>query len=98
MSVIELESLLKRSIKDFVIYPARSESFTPVGYDVSIGAVAALVPKGGVALSYDAFDSAATPHRISVPPKTALSIVTREKIWLSGRLSGLLFSRGSYAS
>lgn len=100
MSVLELVTLLRRSNKDFVVYPPIQKSFTPLGYDLSVGAAVTLVSKalGSPSASYDAFETSETPQKINIPPKSALSIVTREKVWLSGRVSGFLFSRGSYAS
>lgn len=98
MSIFTDIDLRRYNERWFVTYPLCDTSITPAGYDLRIGAAVVLrnndPPEAELVFS----EHGLNVEKIEIPPNSSLLVVTREFVWLSGRVSGLLFCRGSYAT
>lgn len=77
---------------DFVIYPYKKSSVTPLGYDLSLGFAINLHTK------YELRCDQQNQTEMKIPPKTSIFIITEEFIWLSPRLAVTLHSRGGLSA
>jgi deoxycytidine triphosphate deaminase len=75
--------------KDIVIEPFSVESLTPVGYDFTVGDFVYSLEHGLVEPSNDCY---------MLPPKSTVQILTKESLWVSGRLAGTFHSKVSLVS
>ena len=89
MSVFSDVDIRKALGKDIVIEPFTEESLTPIGYDFTVGEYVyslehgLLEPKDGV---------------FEIPPHSTIQILTRESLWVSGRIGGTFHSKVSLVS
>src|SRR5947207_519243 len=90
MSLLTDRDIRKLLDKDIIISPFEEKSLTPVGYDFRVGTFvysldrhALLTPVSG---SYE------------LPPKNTILILTKETLWVSGRIGGLFHSKVSLVS
>jgi len=83
----KIKQVLGRKI---VIYPFDEEKcLTPLGYDLRIGYAVAL--NENVAQFKE-------NEEIKIPPKTSVFIISKEHVWLSGKVVGTLHSIGGLAA
>lgn len=75
---------------DFVVSPFDSRRITPLGYDLS-AEHALLITFGGQA-------TIATSKKFEMPAWSMAILIAKEYLWLSGRLIGILHSRGSLSA
>ena len=76
----------QRINKDFIIEPFDADLVNPIGYDLTIGDLVFSKPDGLLEK---------VNNRYRVPPKATIHILTRESIWLSGKIAGTLHPRVS---
>ena len=75
--------------RDLVIHPLTEGAITGLGYDLHIGCIQPLS-------HLEAFTRVA--GIVSIPPGGYCAIITREFVWISGRLAGTLHARGTLAA
>ncbi|HEU5377764.1 MAG TPA: hypothetical protein VFV38_20265 [Ktedonobacteraceae bacterium] len=75
--------------KDIVIEPYSPNALTPVGYDFSIGDFV-------FSLEYGLLDPQNDCYML--PAKSTVQILTKESLWVSGRIAGAFHSRVSLVS
>ncbi len=75
---------------DFVISPFDSKRITPLGYDLSADH-ALLITFGGQA-------TIVTSKALEMPAWSMAVLIAKEYLWLSGRVVGILHSRGSLSA
>ncbi len=71
--------------KDIVIEPFSSEALTPVGYDFMVGDFVFSWEHGLLQPNADG--------DYDLPPKSTIQILTKESLWVSGRVGGTLHSK-----
>ena len=75
---------------DFVVSPFNSRRITPLGYDLS-AEHALLITFGGQG-------TIVTSKKVEMPARSMAVLIAKEYLWLSGRLVGILHSRGSLSA
>ena len=75
--------------RDLVIWPFEDSCITGLGYDLKIGCIYPLS-------EFNGFSEA--EGKIVIPPRCYCIIITKEFIWLSGKLVGTLHARGTLAA
>ena len=81
---------IKRAIgRDVVIDPFDPDSLTPIGYDFSVGDYVYSLERGLLDANNGAY---------SIPAKSTVQILTKESLWVSGRLGGTFHSKVSLVS
>lgn len=89
MSVFSDVDIRKALGKNIVIEPFTESSLTPIGYDFTVGEYiysleyGLLEPKDGT---------------FEIPPHSTVQILTRESLWVSGRVGGTFHSKVSLVS
>ena len=89
MSVFSDVDIRKALGKDIVIEPFSESSLTPIGYDFTVGEFiyslehGMLEPQDGI---------------IEIPPHSTIQILTKESLWVSGRVGGTFHSKVSLVS
>ncbi len=76
--------------KDIVIEPFSPQSLTPVGYDFTVGDFFFSWEHGLLQPNADG--------DYDLPPKSTIQILTKESLWVSGRVGGTLHSKVSLVS
>ena len=89
MSSLSNVDLLHALGRDLVIFPVRDQSVTPVGYDLRIGLAVTLSEPVKVP-PHD--------HEFLIPASTSALIISKESVWLSGKILATLHSRGSFSA
>ena len=80
-----------------VIHPIRKDSVTPVGYDLTIGLMVNLSTSEDSEDSENSEDSEDS-RVFYLPPSTSALILSKERVWLSGKLLATLHSKGSLSA
>lgn len=86
LSDVDIERLLWR---DIVIDPFSPDLLTPIGYDFTVGDFAFSLETGLL----QSIDGAYV-----LPPKNTVQILTKESLWVSGRIAGTFHSKVSLVS
>lgn len=86
MSLLTDIDIRKALGRDIVISPFSEELLTPVGYDFTIGDFAYSLEKGLLK---------PVDGKYVLPPRSTIQFLTRESLWVSGRIAGTLHSRVS---
>lgn len=89
MSVFSDVDIKKALGKDIVIEPFQESSLTPIGYDFSVGEFVFCLEHGLLEEKDGAFE---------IPPRSTVQILTRESLWVSGRIGGTFHSKVSLVS
>lgn len=90
MSVLTDQEIKNMLNKGIVIYPFdETECLSPLGYDLRIG-YSINLNRGS--------NNNVSSGKVIIPPKTSTFIISKEYVWLSGRIVGTLHSRGSLSA
>lgn len=89
MSVFSDVDICKALGKDIVIEPFTKSSLTPIGYDFTVGEYVYSLENGLLAPKDGVFE---------IPPHTTVQILTKESLWVSGRIGGTFHSKVSLVS
>lgn len=86
LSDVDIEKLLWR---DIVIDPFSPDLLTPIGYDFTVGEFAFSLETGLLQTIDGTYE---------LPPKNTVQILTKESLWVSGRIAGTFHSKVSLVS
>lgn len=89
MSILSDLDIKKYLGKDIVIEPLVQDGLTPVGYDFHVGNFVHSLESGILKANDGVY---------MVPPKNTVRVLTRESLWVSGRIAGLFHSKVSLVS
>lgn len=89
MSVFSDVDIKKALGKDIVIEPFQESSLTPIGYDFSVGEFVYCLETGLLEEKNGIFE---------IPPRSTVQILTKESLWVSGRIGGTFHSKVSLVS
>ncbi len=89
MSLMTDVDITKAIGRDIVIDPFCKESLTPIGYDFTIGDYVFSLENGLIEPDNGSY---------SIPPKSTVQILTKESLWVSGRIGGTFHSKVSLVS
>ncbi|MFB0515598.1 MAG: deoxycytidine triphosphate deaminase, partial [Candidatus Neomarinimicrobiota bacterium] len=90
MSLLTDVDIQKALGKDIVIEPFSKDSLTPVGYDFTVGNYVLSLEQGLLNPNHQGF--------YELPPKSTVQILTKESLWVSGRIGGTFHSKVSLVS
>ncbi len=89
MTVLTDVDIIKALGKDIVIEPFTPDFLTPVGYDFSVGDFVYSLEDGLLEPRNDCY---------ILPAKSTVQILTKESLWVSGRIAGTFHSKVSLVS
>jgi len=89
MSIFSDVDIRKALGKDIVIEPFTESSLTPIGYDFTVGEYIYSLEHGLIEPNGGSFE---------IPPHSTVQILTRESLWVSGRIGGTFHSKVSLVS
>lgn len=99
MSAYSEKDIKLRNGIDFIISPFRGDRVTPLGYDFSVEH--ALVLSGGRGRGGgrgQVYSCVSNDSFLEIAPHSFSLLVSRERVWLSKRIMGVLHSRGSLSA
>lgn len=91
MSILSDQDIKYLLNKEVVIYPYGEDCISPLGYDLRIGYAINLTDEHQSTLLESV-------EKILIPAKTSTFIITKEHVYLSGKIAGTLHARGSLAA
>lgn len=89
MSIFSDVDIRKALGNDIVIEPFTESSLTPIGYDFTVGEYIYSLEHGLIEPQNGSFE---------IPPHSTVQILTRESLWVSGRIGGTFHSKVSLVS
>jgi deoxycytidine triphosphate deaminase len=89
MSIFSDVDIRKALGKDIVIEPFTESSLTPIGYDFTVGEYIYSLEHGLIEPQNGEFE---------IPANSTIQILTRESLWVSGRIGGTFHSKVSLVS
>lgn len=89
MSLLSDVDIRKALGKDIVIEPFAEELLTPIGYDFTVGEYV-------FSLEYGLLEIKGGSYQL--PPKSTIQILTKESLWVSGKIGGTFHSKVSLVS
>ncbi len=89
MSLYSDKDITKSLNKDIVIEPFTPKRLTPIGYDFTVGEYVYSLESGIINIADGAY---------AIPPKNTVQIMTKESLWVSGRIGGTFHSKVSLVS
>ena len=91
MSILTDTDILRLKDREIIIEPFDSGSLTPVGYDLSVGDFVVSLTRGVLSPNPET-------HEYKIKPKEIILILSKEYLWVSGRIAGTIHSKVSLAS